>query len=115
MTISDDVVKSFFEILPPLFATLVPLVIPLVILIKQGRQDKKLERIEETGEATHALSNSSYGVALRLNAANSKWRADMSGKPEDIQAAEYAANLLKKHEENQAAIDAEIKTQKESL
>lgn len=60
--------------------------------------DKKLTDI-------HTLVNSQLGVALKLNAANSRWRALQSGKAEDIQAAEQAEELLHKHENNQADLD----------
>lgn len=54
----------------------------------------------------HQLVNNNYGVALRLNAANSRWRADQSQKPEDIQAADQAQALLEQHEKNQAIVDS---------
>lgn len=60
--------------------------------------EKRLDKI-------HILVNSQMGLQLKLNAANSRWRADSSHKPEDIQAADQAETLLREHETNQAIVD----------
>lgn len=80
-------------------ASLIGIIPGILTIILVVRQRKKLEDI-------HTLTNSNMGIALSLNAANSRWRADMSKKPEDIQAADQAAELLKIHEKNQSQVDS---------
>lgn len=58
------------------------------------------EVVETKLDSIHTLVNSQLGVQLKLNANNSRWRADMSKKPEDIKAADEAEKLLKEHEHN---------------
>lgn len=84
---SDIVTASLIGIIPG--------TLTFILVLKQSR---KLRDI-------HTLTNSSMGLALSLNAANSRWRADMSKKPEDIQAADQAEELLKSHEKNQSEVD----------
>lgn len=72
--------------------------------------DAKLEEIKKVSKETHGLVNSQMGIQLRLNADNSRWRADVSGKEKDIKAAEKAEELLKDHESKQAIEDARLKT-----
>lgn len=54
----------------------------------------------------HTLVNSNMGIQLKLNAVNSRWRADMSQKTEDIKAAFEAEKLLREHDAKQATVDA---------
>lgn len=85
---SDAAIQSLITIIPSLLT--------IFLIYRQGG---KLETV-------HSLVNSQMGVQLQLNAANSQWRADESGKPEDIQAADQAQSLLSTHTENQAKVDA---------
>lgn len=71
--------------------------------------EKKLDKIEETGEKVHTLVNSNMGVQLKLNAALASRIAEMTKDPEDIKAAALAQTLLHEHEAKQTLVDQEIK------
>lgn len=125
--ISDDVVKSFFEILPPLSATLASIILPIV-LFRQSRQEKKLESVKKTGELNHALGNSAKGAQLKLTAlaldaayVHAERVAKLTGQQGDKDAATaagIAANeahkLYDEHERRQAEADAQTVIQKEN-
>lgn len=71
---------------------------------------RQLDKIEKTGEGTHTLVNSNMEIQLTLNAGNARFRADTTGRPEDIEAADKAEQLLKEHKEKQGFVDAGIET-----
>lgn len=58
---------------------------------KVAVQDTKLDQI-------HSLTNTNYGLQLRLNADNAEWRASRSKKLVDKKAAFEAKNLLNQYE-----------------
>jgi len=61
---------------------------------------------QKTGEKTHDLVNSQYGVQLRLGAELSRWKADKEPTKENLAAAKLAEKLFHDHEAKQAKVDA---------
>jgi hypothetical protein len=56
--------------------------------------------------ATHSLVNSQYGGILSICAALARRVADLTGKRPDVEQADRAEADLKRHEEQQARVDA---------
>lgn len=61
----------------------------------------KLNRMEKTGDKTHALVNSSRGELLELQATTAEGRAAESGDPEHIEAARVARRNVNEHQKQQ--------------
>lgn len=84
---------------PEVIASLIGIIPAILTFILVYKNSRKLETV-------HKLVNSQMGIQLALNAANSRWRADMSKKKADIKAANEAEDLLREHERKQAKVDA---------
>lgn len=72
----------------------------------QGKINDDLKAIKSTGEITHALVNARMGAVLKSVAEMSRRIADMTKFPEDIAAAEAAAEISLDHEKKQRIADA---------
>jgi len=57
----------------------------------------------------HTLTNSAMETQLNANAVLARWKADQTGKPEDIEAANKAEAMLLDHKKQQAKVDAKEK------
>jgi hypothetical protein len=68
--------------------------------------DDKLDGLTRLAEATHVLVNSAMGAQLKLNAETSRFKADTTGDPIDIAAAELAEHTWADHVLKQKAVDA---------
>jgi hypothetical protein len=68
---------------------------------------EQLTQIQVTSEATHVLSNSKYGAALKKMAACTRRWADRTRDTRDIAEAELAESELKEHNSKQAVVDIE--------
>lgn len=62
-------------------------------------------RLHRQVKAIHTLVNSATGVQLKLNAELSRWKAEQTGYPDHIKAADKAEQLYLEHEEQQAKVD----------
>lgn len=67
----------------------------------------QLEELVKTTEATHELVNSGSLVTLKLLADVTRWKADQTGDPDHIKAAELAEKNVKEHEAKQATVDGQ--------
>lgn len=76
------------------------------LAVNEAKSDRKLAKIEATGEKTHTLVNSNMGAQLKLNAVATRRLADLTKDQDDINAANLAAKMLKEHEGRQAVVDA---------
>ncbi len=72
------------------------------------RQDKKLDDIHEVGKSNHSLLNGGMLIQLRLGAELSRFKATITNKPEDLQAAELADKMLAEHIANQQAVPTSV-------
>lgn len=70
----------------------------IIIALIQRRQNRQLSAI-------HKLVNSAMGVQLGINADLARWKADRTGNPEHVKAADKADKLYFEHEESQARVD----------
>lgn len=100
-----EYINDLINIIPAIFAT----VFGGFITLRLAKMTTQLADV-------HMLVNSNFGAQLKLNAANSRWRADMSKKKEDIKAAAEAEKLLREHEATQTTVNAHnVTPTKESL
>lgn len=76
------------------------------LAVNQRNNNEKLDAIKDTGEITHALVNARMGAVLKSVAEMSRRIADMTKFPEDIAAAEAAAEVSLDHEKKQRLADA---------
>lgn len=67
---------------------------------------RKLNAIAKTGEATHSLVNSNFGIQLKLTSVVSRRLADLTNAPADIEAADLAKRAYDAHMAQQAIVDA---------
>lgn len=81
-------------------------IVTIVLAYMSHRNSKKLNAIAATGEKTHTLVNSGWGVQLKLGADLSRWKADREPTPENVKAAELAEKTLLDHDAKQAVVDA---------
>lgn len=71
----------------------------------------KLEDIEDTSDKTHALVNSGHGLVLKTNAELSRWKANQTKNPKDVEAADKAEKVLADHDKKQSAVDSKEATE----
>ncbi len=80
-----------------------------VVLAWVTHTDWKLNKIQETAEATHALVNSASLVQLRLHAVAARRIAGLTGNKDDKEAADLAEKLALEHAEKQDKANAQTK------
>jgi Na+-translocating ferredoxin:NAD+ oxidoreductase RnfG subunit len=66
---------------------------------------QKLNGLAKVAKATHTLVNSNMEIELKDNAELKRWKADRTGLPEDIRAAELAEAKYRDHQTKQAEVD----------
>ena len=69
------------------------------------KQTLLLQKIKQTGDAVHTLTNNAMSVQLRLNAELSVWKASQTHLQVDKAAAEIAIKLLQEHDKQQKKIE----------